>query len=162
MSRPTRRADPPPAGGRAGGRAGFSLIEILIVLTLMALATAIIMPGMSRMLDQATAHAVFFEFQRDVSNLRREANRSGTPLRLVDPATAIDPDAGDRRIVLRDPWRYTIAPAMEIAEGGVCAPTTVNLLNSDRIVMTLRSDTPDCRFSRLQTTAARPPARSSR
>ena len=156
MSRPTRRADQPPA------RAGFSLIEILVVLTIMALATAIIMPGMSRMLDQATAHAVFFEFQRDVANLRREANRSGTALRLVDPAAEIDPTAGDRKIVLRDPWRYTIAPAMEIAEGGVCAPSSVNLLNGDRVVMTLRSDAQDCRFSRLQPAAARPRAPSSR
>lgn len=147
--------------GQRLARAGFSLIEILIVLTVMALATAIIMPGMSRMLDQATAHAVFFEFQRDVANMRREASRTGEPLRLIDPATPLDVAAGDRRIVLRTPWRYTIAPAMDIAEGGVCAPTTVNLLTGDRLVMTLRSDTPDCRFMRLQTTAAPPRERPS-
>lgn len=155
MSRPTS-ADP----GRS--RAGFSLIEILVVLALMALATVVVMPGMSRMLDQATAHAVFFEFQRDVSDLRREVSHSETPLRLIDPVAEADPSAGDRRIVLREPWRYTIAPAMEIAEGGVCAPSTVNLLNGDRVVMTLRSDGGDCRFSRLQTTAARPAGPSSR
>lgn len=147
--------------GLKAKEAGFSLIEILIVLTIMAVTTAIVMPGMSRMLDQATAHAVFFEFQRDVANLRREANRTGEPLRLIDPAVALDALAGDRRIVLRSPWRYTIAPAMEIAEGGVCSPTTVNLLTGDRLVMTLRSDTPDCRFMRLQTTAEPPRARAS-
>ncbi len=45
-------------------RAGFSLIEILVVLAIFALSAAVIMPSTSRMLDQATSHAVFFEFQK--------------------------------------------------------------------------------------------------
>jgi hypothetical protein len=119
------------------------------------------MPFTGRLLDQATAHAVFFEFQRDVSSLRREANRTGAGLRLIDPEAAIDASRGDRRIALRRPWRYTIAPALEIAEGGACGATTVNLLETDRVVMTLRTDRGDCRFSRLQTTEARPREPSS-
>ena len=79
MSLPIRRADSArpllAAGGR--GRGGYSLMEILVVLAIFALSTAVIMPSTSRMLDQTTAHAVFFEFQRQVSDLRREANRTG-------------------------------------------------------------------------------------
>ena len=141
---------------------GFSLIEILVVLAIFAIATAVVMPFTGRLLDQATAHAVFFEFQRDVSALRREANRTGAGLRLIDPAAPNDPARGDRRIALRRPWRYTIAPALEIAEGGACGATTVNLLETDTVMMTLRTDRGDCRFSRLQTTAAPPRESSSR
>ena len=139
-----------------------TLIEILVVLAIFALATAVIMPSTSRMLDQATAHAVFFEFQRDVSNLRREANRTGVPIRVIDPAAEAEPARGDRHIILREPWRYTIAPALEIAEGGSCGPTMVNLLTGDRVVMTLRAEDGACRFIRLQTTAAPPREPSSR
>lgn len=129
-------------------------MEILVVLAIFAMAVAVIMPTTSRMLDQATAHAVFFEFQRQVSDLRREANRTGAAIRLVDPAAA--PGEDDRTVTLREPWRYTVAPALDIAPGGACSPTTANLLNGDRVVMTLRAQDADCRFIR-QATAAAPP-----
>lgn len=153
MSRPIRRAE----------RSGFTLMEILVVLVIFALSTAVIMPSTSRMLDQATSHAVFFEFQRQVSDLRREANRTGMSIRLVDPtATRSGPLAeGDRTVTLRKPWRYTVAPALMIAEGGACSPSTANLVNGDRVVMTLRTEDPNCQFIRLQTTATQPGGPSS-
>ncbi len=141
-------------------RRGYSLIEILVVLAIMGLATAVIMPSTSRMMDQATSHAVFFEFQRGVSDLRREANRTGLPLRIVDPQAARAPvdDGVDRRqIVLRTPWRYTLAPALEIAEGGRCSATTANLVKGDEVVMTLHTSQGDCRFIR-QAGVQRPPS----
>lgn len=147
---------------RASARAGFSLMEILAVLVIFALSTAIIMPSTSRMLDQATSHAVFFEFQRQVSDLRREANRTGIAIRLVDPSARTPLPEGDRVLELRKPWRYTVAPALLIAEGGACSPTMANLVNEDRVVMTLRSDDPTCQFTRLQSAGAPPPASSSR
>ncbi len=152
MSIPIRRAD----------RCGFTLVEILVVLAIMALATAIILPSTSRMLDQATAHAVFFDFQRQVSELRREANRTGAPLRLLDPEAAPSDPETDRTVNLKSPWRYTLAPTLEIAPGGVCSVTTANLVNEGRVVMTLVSDGGTCQFIRQQTTAARPPEPSSR
>lgn len=157
-SRPIN-ADPGRSGREA--RTGYSLIEILVVLAIMGLSTAIIMPNTSRMMDQATSHAVFFEFQRGVSDLRREANRTGLPLRLVDPGTpelaavgsalsgapAVD-QIDTRRIQLRAPWRYTLAPALDIAEGGRCSATTANLVKGDEVVMTLHTSQGDCRFLR--------------
>lgn len=135
-------------------------MEILVVLAIFALAVAVIMPSTSRMLDQATAHAVFFEFQRQVSDLRREANRTGAAIRLVDPAS--QPGEGERTVTLREPWRYTLAPALDIAPGGACSPTTANLLKDDAVVMTLRSQDADCRFIRQATAAAPPRAPSPR
>lgn len=142
ISIPTRRSD--------SRRNGFSLMEILVVLVILALSTAIVMPGTSRMLDQATAHAVFFEFQRQVSDLRREANRTGVAIRLVDPSAETPLPEGSRTVELRKPWRYTLAPALMIAEGGACSPATANLVNGDYVVMTLRSTDPTCQFIRLQ------------
>lgn len=148
-------ADPIPRKARAA-RGGYSLIEILVVLAIMGLATAVIMPSTSRMMDQATAHAVFFEFQRGVSDLRREANRTGLPIRLVDPeatgttatAAQVGEESDVRTIGLRSPWRYTLAPPLDIAEGGRCSATTANLVKGDEVVMTLHTATGDCRFLR--------------
>lgn len=137
-------------------------MEILVVLVIFALSSAIIMPSTSRMLDQATSHAVFFEFQRQISDLRREANRTGVAIRVVDPSAATPLPEGDRTLELRKPWRYTLAPALLIEEGGACSPTMANLVNGDRVVMTLRSDDPTCQFTRLQSVGAPPLASSSR
>ena len=124
-----------------------------MVLAIFALSTAIIMPSTARMLDQTTAHAVFFEFQRQMSDLRREANRTGEPLRVVDPS--MPKVEGDRLLELRAPWRYTLAPALDIAEGGGCSTASANLINQDRVVMTLRTDDGTCRFIRLQAPSAK-------
>jgi prepilin-type N-terminal cleavage/methylation domain-containing protein len=150
MSVPIRSADPVPT---RLDRGGYTLIEVLVVLAIFALSTAIIMPSTARMLDQTTAHAVFFEFQRQMSDLRREANRTGEPLRVVDPS--MPKVEGDRLLELRAPWRYTLAPALDIAEGGGCSTTSANLINQDRVVMTLRTEDGTCRFIRLQA----PPAK---
>ena len=154
MSRPIPRADfsRRPGGAVDPARAGYSLMEVLVVLAIFALSASIIMPSTSRMLDQTAAHAVFFEFQRQVSDLRREANRTGEPLRIIDPAM---PELeGDRRIELRAPWRYTLSPALSVAEGGGCSTASANLIHQDRVVMTLRSDDRTCRFIRYQAAAS--------
>ncbi|WP_313105307.1 type II secretion system protein [Brevundimonas sp.] len=134
-------------------RGGYTLIEVLVVLAIFALSTAIIMPSTARMLDQTTSHAVFFEFQRQISDLRREANRTGVPLRVVD--SSMLRTEGDRVLTLRSPWRYTLAPALDIAEGGGCSTVSANLINEDRVVMTLRADDGTCRFIRLQAAPAK-------
>lgn len=154
MCPPIRLADRrAPLGREPARRSGYSLMEVLVVLAIFALSAAIIMPSTSRMLDQTTAHAVFFEFQRQVSDLRREANRTGEPVRIIDPSmTAAE---GDRLLELRTSWRYTLAPALEIAEGGGCSSASANLIHQDRVVMTLRTDDGACRFIRYQTAAAR-------
>lgn len=145
---------------RLGRRSGFSLMEILVVLVILALSTAIIMPSSARMLDQATSHAVFFEFQKQISDLRRRANRTGIGVTVVDPATPLPLPEGAEIITMRAPWRYTVAPTLEIADGGVCAPASVNLIRDDTVIMALQSSGANCRFIRMQT-EGQPLGRSS-
>ena len=136
-------------------------MEILVVLAVIGLGTALIMPSSARMLDQATAHAVFFEFQRQISEYRREANRTGLPIRVTEEPLAADmtrDTASDemRAVRLRTPWRYTLAPALEIEPGGRCSTTSANLVKDDEVVMTLRTAGGDCRFLRLAGDLRRP------
>lgn len=153
------RADP-----ASSGRSGFSLLETLVVLAIMALSTAVVLPQGAAMLDRMSAHAVFLEFQGHVSDLRREAYRRQTVVR-VDPGLAsarLSPDrivrplagrsrTGDdlRRIGLSDPWSYTMDRPLEISEGGVCTPVRVQLWRRDTPVVSLRSTDRLCHFERL-------------
>lgn len=151
-------------------RDGFSLIEILVVLAIMGLGAAVIMPSTSRMLDQTTAHAVFFEFQREVSDLRREASRTGQAIRILDPvapeaagilvktsteAQAEDSfDVSERVLTLRGGWSYSLAPALEIEEGGRCGTASANILHQGAVVMSLRTNDGSCNFARYVTRPA--------
>ena len=137
-------------------------MEILVVLAVIGLGTALIMPSSARMLDQATSHAVFFEFQRQISEYRREANRTGLPIRVTEgpPPNVSSPQAATedevRHVTLRSPWRYTLAPSLEIEPGGRCSAASANQVKDDQVVMTLRTNDGDCRFLRLASDMRRP------
>lgn len=128
-------------------RGGFSLIEILVVLAVMALATAIILPNGARLLDQTVAQSVFFEFQRDVLQLRREANRSGSAITVLS-AGAEPKDGTERVLTLREGWGYVLTPALAINEAGACAPGEAVITRNAEPVMRLRVEGADCRFIR--------------
>jgi prepilin-type N-terminal cleavage/methylation domain-containing protein len=128
---------------------GYTLIEVLVVLAIMALAVAFIAPRGEAMLDQMTAHAVFFDFQRQVSDLRRQAyaSQNGVTLRGSD-----DPDpslARARAIPLRAGWTYRLTQPIAISDGGACAGGTVELLKYGRPVMHLQMADRACHFIRL-------------
>ena len=128
---------------RASRREGFSVLEALMTLTILALAAALIMPSAAGLLDRMTAHAVFFEFQRQVTDLRRQAYAAQTPVVLVD--------AGRRdgvTIDLRSGWSYRLDRPMTISAGGACRPAEVLVLKSDRPVMRLVPGPDPCRFVR--------------
>lgn len=129
-------------------RAGFSLLEILIVLALMALAAAVVMPSGAVMLDRVTAHAVFFDIQRQVSDLRLQAYRTETPVTIRD-AVAPSPDPKAIVLPLRAGWTYRLDHPIAISEGGTCQPALATVLRHGREVMHLRMADTACHLSRL-------------
>ena len=131
-------------------RAGFSLLEMLIVLAIMGLSVALVLPRGEIMLDRVVAHAVFFDFQRQVADLRREAYGSQAPLVLYDNDLAARADPRGRVALLRGGWTYRLSLPVMIGEGGTCSSTDAIILNGQRKVMRLRADQGDCRFTRLE------------
>lgn len=133
-------------------RAGYSLLEMLIVLAIMAAAVALVMPRGEAMLDQMTTHAVFFDFQRQISDLRREAYATQSPALVVDsaaPPTAT-PATGEpaRVLTLRTAWTYRLAQPIRISAGGGCTQTSAQILNRGRVVMHLTTADGTCHFIR--------------
>ncbi len=134
-------------------RAGYSLIEILVVLAIIALATAVIMPNGARLLDQAVAQSVFFELQRDLLELRREANRTQSAI-LLRSASEREADAPGRVLTMRPGWSYDFAPSLEIDEAGSCSPSEIILSGDTGVVLNLRVSGRDCRLIRYLPAAA--------
>ena len=133
----------------AEAKAGYSILEMLIVLAIMAVAMTLVVPRGAAMMDRVVTHAVFFDFQRQISDLRREAFNSQSQL-TVYPADAVDPkDPQARTIPLRAAWSYHLARPIRISEGGACTATSAELLKSGAVIMHLIMADQTCHFTRL-------------
>jgi prepilin-type N-terminal cleavage/methylation domain-containing protein len=147
--RPTSRTRPESRARRLRARAGYSVLEVLVVLAIMALAVALVMPRGALMIDRMTAHAVFFDFQRGLLDLRRQAYADQAPIVLYDDPAAAARDPRGRVLTLRAQWTYRLAQPVRISEGGACRDDAVQILKAGRLVMRLAPDAGDCRFIRL-------------
>lgn len=130
-------------------KAGYSLLEMLIVLAIMAIATAVVLPSGFALTGQMTAHAEQFDFERQVRELRREAFDQQTPMVLYSSGGAPAGDPRARVLSLRPGWSYRLSPALGISEGGVCGSTTAILLHLGAPVMRLVTSDGACAFTRL-------------
>jgi prepilin-type N-terminal cleavage/methylation domain-containing protein len=142
----------PSRGARA--KAGYSLIEILFVMAIIAVTAAISLPRAAGALDQVISHTVFFDFQRQVSDLRARAFREEQTFDLVNgadaPLSAADASGQVRTVIvkLRAGWTYKLTTPLMIGAGGACGVADAELLNGERRIMHLESRGHDCRFIR--------------
>lgn len=127
-------------------KAGYSVLEVLIVLAIMAMASAIVMPRGLAMLDRVMTHVVFFELQREVSDLRREAYRTESPVVVAADPVAAAP--GTKVLTLPKAWSYRLNRPLLITAGGVCETVVAEVLRDGTPVMHLVSDDQSCRFIR--------------
>lgn len=137
---------------RLSVRAGFTLLEMLVVLALIALSAAIALPRMGAAIDQALAHTVFFDFQRQVLDLRRQAFHDESPLSMVSSGEFVDdPDADPplAEVQLRAGWTYRLSESMLIDGGGNCTAVEVDLFDEGKPVMHLEGAGANCRFHRV-------------
>jgi prepilin-type N-terminal cleavage/methylation domain-containing protein len=134
------------------GKRGYSLIEMLFVIAIIAVTSAITLPRAAGALDQVISHTVFFEFQRQVSDFRAQAFREERSLNLIDSTqAAVDtsaPQPNNVAVRLRSGWTYKLTQPMTIDAGAGCSNADADLMNGARIIMHLQSKGHDCRFIR--------------
>ena len=132
-----------PWPGPDARRAGYSLVETMVALFILAGSAAIVLPRGAQALEQARRHAVFLDLQRQISDLRLEAFESETALIIAErPGTG-----GElRRVTLEPGWSYRFSGPLRIDGAGVCAPIAATLFNGVQPVMHLRSASGDCRL----------------
>lgn len=139
---PTSTTTPGPE--RAAAEAGFSLLEMLVVLALLALTAVVVFPSGAVMLDRVGAHAAFFDVQRQLSDLRLAAYHAETPAVVADR-----PAPGAVQLTMKSGWSYSLDHPIPISEGGACGPAAVTLSRRGKVVMHLRMADAACHLLRL-------------
>ncbi|WP_457325702.1 prepilin-type N-terminal cleavage/methylation domain-containing protein [Roseateles sp. P5_E11] len=118
--------------GRTASSAGFTLLELLVVLTLVALTTAVVLPATMRWLDSANERGWREDFVALLSALPTQAFASGRSLELdADQLRALAPELpADIELRIDKPLRYGVNGA---AVGG-----RIELRRGDRTVQQWR------------------------
>lgn len=139
-----------PAAHNLGSRSGFTLIELMVVLTLIAILTAAIVPEMrgslegtllrsssrklveilalanSRAVSRNETHRVYFDIQKGHFQLERQAGRSARPVGFF-PVQDISATAGelDPRIALE----LRPSPGVSPSDAPIARPSTTSRPN---------------------------------
>ena len=101
-----------PAPPRRGGSAGFTLLELIVTLFVLALATGLVMPAIGRGTDGVRARADVSRFAALLRHVREEAitTRRAREVR-IDPGTrrvSVKVGSDDPRLALALPERVSI------------------------------------------------------
>lgn len=147
---PTSWANQPksPEHVRAGAKAGFTLLEVLICIAVIGLVAVIILPNVPRTLESNADRRAAFHFERLALDLRATAFRDEQGLTVVDSGQFTDDSEADPRpaeIKLDTGWTYTLSAPLNISARGLCDPVNADLFFEGRLRMRLHGAT-DCSF----------------
>jgi prepilin-type N-terminal cleavage/methylation domain-containing protein len=141
----------PKGSAAARSKGGFTLLEMLLVLGLTAMAAALIVPRVAVQIDQAAAHSEFLKFQQQVMDLRRQSFHQGQGLEIVSSGEFIDDADADpplAEVKLAEGWTYKLSQPIDIDAAGACTPADVDLIFNGRPRLHLQGQGATCRFLR--------------
>lgn len=126
-------------------RGGYSLLEIMIALAVMALAAALVLPGLSVGLGSAARHAAAMELDQQLLSLRRAAQRDGVARVLGASSDSDDQNLIAAELALPNGWNYEIEQPLVFAPDGGCDEGVITLVkeNAARVRFVIRM--PGCR-----------------
>ncbi|MGF1464393.1 MAG: Tfp pilus assembly protein FimT/FimU [Maricaulaceae bacterium] len=132
--------------------AGVTLIEVLIVLGLIAVASALAVPAFGRLQDAAAAQFSLAAFETDLAQLRLDALTSGRPFYLVhQPLEAYAgfaplPGVGERRVEgVGGRWVAVLDQPLLYRADGLCSGGRVVLTAPSGQTLSYVLDAPFCR-----------------
>jgi len=120
-------------------RPGYSLLEVLLAVALIALAGAIAAPPLIAGLERREARLALTALEAGMTGLRYEAVLAAAPLEIAPE------DMGARFPALPDGWRVTADAPLSISAGGLCKGAVTLILSSpDNRQWRRRAAEPDC------------------
>ena len=124
-------------------RRGYSLLELLIALSILSLALAVGLPNGMRALDRMVLHSVLFEFQNSLGQARNRAF-------LAEADVELAPDGGllVEALQPRPGWSASADRPMFIRSDGSCPEGTVTFHRGEEPSMQVRVDS-ECRARRV-------------
>ncbi len=144
----TQRISTTQLANKRSRRAGFSLLEMLVVLALMSLTLLIVVPRGATLTDRVVAHAVFFDFERQLADLRRQAYRKETMVVFQSGPAGALAGVGSESLKLQPGWSYQLNHPVVITAGGACSSAEAEIFHGARLVMRLSAPRTDCKFIR--------------
>jgi prepilin-type N-terminal cleavage/methylation domain-containing protein len=128
------------AGARRADRSrGFSLIELLVAMTIVSLALVAVSPALMAGLDRASVYAAKGDFESQIRDLRWEAVKRQTPIVIAEPAAG-----GASPIVMPPGFRYRLSAPIVIEATGHCSGGLVRVEKSPRVGVDFRLAAPRC------------------
>ncbi len=137
-------------------RHGFTLLELLVVLALLALATAIAMPNLERLYAAATRVSERDYVLDQVAALGREAMLNGRAYVVFGNAPSLDPAEAARyaeyetyEVDVPQGWRLDFDSPLVVLANGVCLGGMLTLSQEDDEVAAVRLELtpPYCRVA---------------
>lgn len=122
-------------------RAGYSLLEVIAVVAIIAIAITLSAPSISRMLEGQAAQGVVRSLDITLVELRRDAIIAARP---IPHATA----AARLRAALERGWALELSPAVAFTAGGFCPGGQAELTSPDRRRYTVRLSEGACTIER--------------
>lgn len=110
----------PRSDSRSAG-AGFTLLELLIVLALIGVTAAVVVPGLARTYDAIVGSGERADVVRALEGLPLAVAADGQPLR-IDPR---EPGALAARLSMPDGWTVRLLQPLHIERTGYCHPFEV-------------------------------------
>lgn len=133
-----------------GRQPGFTLVEILVVLVILALLSGVAMPRLQRL-----ARAMEISSQRkallvQIDELGYRAFREGRALELRGSAAREESAAGAAAIRLPEGWRLEAAAPIRYALNGVCSGGKLALVDPEGVEYSYELKPPACRVAAIE------------
>lgn len=124
--------------------AGFTLLEIMVVLALLGLLIGLVAPNYVGQLERSSRRFALDQFQGQLAQLPRWARLSGDAIvldKLTEPRTA----GGEDILSLPEHWQATFTPPLRISAQQMCSTTTIDISDDKGIPAARYQITgPDC------------------
>lgn len=127
------------ASGHSGRQAGYSLLEVLIAMAILALAIAMSIPSMSALHERHQVRRAFAALNAWMLDRRTDARLAGTAAAFV--AGPVDLPAGD----MPQGWQAELLEPWQVFPSGACSEGRVRIHSPRDRIWDRVLAAPDCR-----------------
>jgi len=123
---------------------GFTLLEMLVVLSIMAFVAGVVLPGLQRIYERTERGLARNGLVAQIAGLGYRAYVLGENIELDDKTLTSMLSDGEPEVSVPDGWKVRIAQPVHYAFNGLCGGGNVVLIDPDGVKQAYRLDAPRC------------------